>query len=189
MEGVKKMKSVPSIVTLDKGIETRCLILIKDDNIAETREGRQAQVVHAAYIDGYITATGELSRFITKLYETDRNTASIVYNAFQSLRDNQNASYNTMCRRLNDKESWDEPVIYAIFTSVWDGGIAITTGCKVNTETKEVFDIQPNDSSQTEALNTLEREYITMDGTDFGVFSKDESDEGDFWYRSSDDES
>lgn len=97
----------PIAVTLDKGIDPRCLVLIKTGNEADTRDGRQMQMAQAAYIDGYITATGEFSRFITSLYKSDSKTAAIVFSAMQPLRESQNASYNTMCGRLNDKKTWD----------------------------------------------------------------------------------
>jgi hypothetical protein len=94
-------------VTLDKGIDPRCLVLIKSGNEAITSEGRQLQAAQASYIDGYTAATGELSRFIGKLYNTDAKTAEIVNNVLQQLRESQNASYHTMCGRLNDKKTWD----------------------------------------------------------------------------------
>lgn len=66
----------------------------------------------------------------------------------------------------------------ATFTSVWDGGINITTKCKVNLETKEVFDIEM--SNTCEKLNVFETEYITIDDIDYPV-SNDNTTE--FWYR------
>lgn len=80
-------------------------------------------------------------------------------------------------------------IINAAFTSVWNDNIAVVTECKVNTETREVFDIQPDDSPLIEMLNSLEREYITIDSVDYGVYIKDDAGEGDYWYYGSDDES
>lgn len=72
----------------------------------------------------------------------------------------------------------------AIFTSVWDGGYEITTDCKVDIETREVFDIEVNDNTDDiESLNSLDREYITIDGEEFDVFSADEVEDGNFWYE------
>lgn len=72
----------------------------------------------------------------------------------------------------------------ATFTSVWDGGnAAITTHCKVNTETKQVFDIEM--SEVDESLESLEYEYVTIDGEEYPVFSSDEKDVNDksaYWY-------
>jgi hypothetical protein len=95
-------------VTHDKGMNPQSLVLIKDGNEAETRDGRQLQAAHAAYIDGYITATGEISRFIHRLWKIDKRTASTVYHAVKQLSEQQDASYKAMCDRLNDKASWDE---------------------------------------------------------------------------------
>lgn len=74
----------------------------------------------------------------------------------------------------------------ATFTSVWDGGYEITTNCKVDMETRKVFDIEVNDNADDiEALNNLDYEYITIDGEEFDVINKDLNDVGvtDFWYE------
>ena len=78
-------------------------------------------------------------------------------------------------------------IVTATFTSVWNDDIDVTTGCSVNMETREVFDIKTDDSSVVESLNSLEYEYITMNGIDYSVFPKEEAEDGDYWY--SDDES
>lgn len=73
----------------------------------------------------------------------------------------------------------------AAFTSVWDGGYEVTTDCKVDMETREVFDIEINNSDNIEGLNSLDYEYITIDGEEFDVLHKDLTDVGttDFWYE------
>lgn len=67
----------------------------------------------------------------------------------------------------------------ATFTSVWDGGYEITTNCKVNTETKEVFDIEPSIGTE-DLVNELDCEYVTIDEEDFPVSSDNE--ETEYWY-------
>lgn len=64
----------------------------------------------------------------------------------------------------------------ATFTSVWDGGCEVTSNCKVNTETKEVFDIGVIDID----MDILEEEYVTIDNVDYPV-SRDEDTE--YWYE------
>lgn len=73
----------------------------------------------------------------------------------------------------------------ATFTSVWDDGYEVTTNCKVNMETREVFDIEVNNDNKIEGLNNLNYEYITIDGKEFDVLNKDLNDVGvtDFWYE------
>ena len=74
----------------------------------------------------------------------------------------------------------------ATFTSVWDGGYEVATNCKVDTETREVFDIEVNDNADDiEGLNNLDYEHITIDGEEFDVINKDLNDVGvtDFWYE------
>lgn len=77
----------------------------------------------------------------------------------------------------------------AIFVSVWDGcEFEVATSCKVNTDTKEVFDIEMSDVDAD--LDILEKEYITIDGENYEVAFEDdyncydeEEREGVFWYR------
>lgn len=69
----------------------------------------------------------------------------------------------------------------ATFTSVWDGGYEVTTNCKVDMETREVFDIEMREVD--ESLEHLDNEYITIDGEDFDVFSVDEVEDANFWYE------
>ncbi len=72
-----------------------------------------------------------------------------------------------------------------LFTSVWDGGFEITTKCKVNTETKEIFDIEVSEST-ADAVNELDEEYVTIDGVDYSASDHDDIDEDDketYWYE------
>ena len=64
------------------------------------------------------------------------------------------------------------------FTSVWDGGYEVTTNCKVNTETREVFDIEI--AEVDDSLDVLEAEFVTIDGIDYSVSNDDEDTE--YWY-------
>lgn len=73
----------------------------------------------------------------------------------------------------------------AMFFSVWDDGTIIGSPCKVNVETKEVFDIKLV-SDGIEGLDSLEREYIVLnddeDEYQYPVFDSDPED-GNFWYN------
>ena len=71
----------------------------------------------------------------------------------------------------------------ATFTSVWDGGYEITTNCKVNMETKEVFDIEL--AEVDESLDILEKEYVVIDDVEYPVFQLSDLTEEDneFWYE------
>lgn len=66
----------------------------------------------------------------------------------------------------------------ATFTSVWDGGYEITTNCKVDTETKEVFDIEMADVD--DSLDTLEAEFVAIDGVDYPISNDDMT---EYWYE------
>ena len=68
----------------------------------------------------------------------------------------------------------------ATFTSVWDGGYEVTSECKVNIESKEVFDIESVNVDELD-LEILEKEYITVDNKEYLV-SQDREDDTEFWY-------
>lgn len=68
----------------------------------------------------------------------------------------------------------------AEFVSVWGGGFAVATNCKVNMITKEVFDIEVSEES-ADGLDVLDEQYITIDGEKFPVFDA-ETDDG-YWYK------
>lgn len=77
----------------------------------------------------------------------------------------------------------------ATFTSVWDCGFEITTSCKVNTETKEIFDIEMTNSNP-DIVEQLDEEYVTIDGIDYRAVTAEyanlypeEMDEETFWYE------
>lgn len=67
------------------------------------------------------------------------------------------------------------------FTSVWDGGFEVTTNCKVNMKTKEVFDIEVSEDT-ADLVNDLNYEYVTIDGENHFVSYKGEEDT-DYWYE------
>lgn len=72
----------------------------------------------------------------------------------------------------------------ATFTSVWDSGYEVTTNCKVNMETREVFDVEKAEVDKS--LEHLDNEYITLDGVDYAVLNaneEDDIDKSDFWYE------
>lgn len=78
----------------------------------------------------------------------------------------------------------------ATFTSVWDG-YEITTPCKVNTVTREIFDIEKIDApvdDDGDELENLDREYITVDGVEYcarnAYFETEEwAPDEDYWYK------
>lgn len=69
----------------------------------------------------------------------------------------------------------------AIFESYWDGGICVSSSCKVNMETKEVFDVEVVDN--VEGLETLDNESVVIDDVQYPVFRSDEAGPDDFWYE------
>ena len=68
----------------------------------------------------------------------------------------------------------------AIFISVWDDGIRVPGKCKVNNNTKEVFDIELVNVGDID-LEILESEYVVIDGIEFPV-SRYGEDDTEYWY-------
>lgn len=92
-----------------------------------------------------------------------------------------------ICEVVDTK--YPENIKDAMFTSVWDGGFEITTKCKVNTETKEIFDIEVSESN-ADVVELLDEEYVTIDGIDYRAVTAEyanlypeEMDDETFWYE------
>lgn len=60
----------------------------------------------------------------------------------------------------------------ATFVSVWDDGFEVASGCKVNTDTNKVFDIEQVCFDGLD-LEILDREYIIIDGNEYDVCQYD----------------
>ena len=65
------------------------------------------------------------------------------------------------------------------FTSVWDGGFEVTTNCKINMETKKVFNIEVSEDT-ADLVNELDYEYVTIDEKEYPVSNDKEDTE--YWY-------
>lgn len=75
----------------------------------------------------------------------------------------------------------------ATFVSVWDDDVEIESSCKVNTETKEVFDIEMVDVDDFD-IDTCTGEYIILDGVEYDVYCVDyccinDIDDNEYWYN------
>lgn len=75
----------------------------------------------------------------------------------------------------------------ATFVSVWDDGIEIKTSCKVNTETREVFDIE---ETYVDGLGIVNEEYVIIDEMDYNTVSAEytnlypeEMDDETYWHE------
>ena len=76
-----------------------------------------------------------------------------------------------ICYKPIHNENNNEYIKDAIFESVWDNGIIIRSECKVNIFTRQVFDIEPQD---TEEYKILQHEYILL-GEDYNeVYADDD---------------
>lgn len=69
----------------------------------------------------------------------------------------------------------------ATFESHWDGSTCISSPCKVNMDTKEVFDIET--ASGIEGVEVLDNEDVVIDDVQHPVFRADEAGPNDYWYK------
>ena len=75
-------------------------------------------------------------------------------------------------------------IINAEFVSEWDGGVRALSSCKVNLDTKEVFDIEMCDNVDADSLEVLDREFIIIDGEEYQVFQACDADkDNEYWYE------
>lgn len=66
-------------------------------------------------------------------------------------------------------------VVNAEFMSVWDGNFCVTTTCKVNLGTKEIFDIEVS-ADIADQVDNLEGEYVIINGEKYPVIEHDNYD-------------
>lgn len=70
-------------------------------------------------------------------------------------------------------------IVDAIFESIWDDGLSVQTSCKVNIDTKEVFNIE---KVNIEGLEILMDESVIINDIAYAVHQKDEMVKGEYWY-------
>jgi hypothetical protein len=76
-------------------------------------------------------------------------------------------------------------IVKAINLTMWDNGFILEQPCKVNTETSQVFDIE-HDLETLNTLETLQGEWVIVNGVKFPLVPKDEynsHDKNTFWYN------
>lgn len=77
----------------------------------------------------------------------------------------------------------DTNIVDAYYITLWDSGFEITTHCKVNMDTKQVFDIEAVDFPTVELLDD---EFIQFhDGREEDVYSEDDTEkpDGAYWHN------
>ena len=69
----------------------------------------------------------------------------------------------------------------ATFESYWDGGVCVSTSCKVNMDTKEVFDVEM--ATDVDGLECLDAEMVVIDDVQYPVFRQEDAGPNDFFYN------
>jgi len=127
----------------------------------------------------------------------DENPERIGHYLFKAIKDNSfddfliaicGWSLETLMKQaliIPDKESqFHDEVIEAVNLTEWDDGFLLEQPCTVNTKTAQVFDIE-HDFETLNTLETLQGEWVVIDGVKFPLVPKDEYDCGNklaFWY-------
>lgn len=62
-------------------------------------------------------------------------------------------------------------IVNAMFSSIWDGGTQILTTCRVNLDTKEVFDIKRVEDCDVDVLDS---QHINLFGESYEVTPESE---------------
>ena len=78
-----------------------------------------------------------------------------------------------------EQNAYRKNVVNATFVSVWDGGTIISSSCKVDLDTKKIFDIQVVDCNQ---VCCHDEEYIVIDGERYSAGEEGVANDVDFWY-------
>jgi hypothetical protein len=66
-------------------------------------------------------------------------------------------------------------------TAIYDGIKQVEIKCKINTETKEVFDIKVPDVVNN--FNCFTGFYFNVDGALYPIESKNDAKENEYWYK------
>lgn len=120
-------------------------------------------------INNALEAKEKVEAYLTKQEETD-------FEVFISSPDLNKLAYYD----LNELISGHPDTVTGTYTSVWDGGISLTSKCIVNLKTKEVTILESFDAD----VKVLEKEYITLDGIEYDIVRKeDKTSASEFWYQ------
>lgn len=87
-------------------------LLITEANTAKTEDGKRMQQLNAAFIDGYLTAQAEITRFMWKMYRSkDKETQNKVCMLSETLKpliQKQHDHYSKLCEFINQPEFFDQ---------------------------------------------------------------------------------
>ncbi len=99
----------PSISAM---LNPNVFLIIKDANTAKTEEGKHMQQLNAAFIDGYLTAQAEITRFIWKMYRSkdkdNQNKAHMLSAMLKPLIQQQHDHYFKLCEFVNRSDFFDQ---------------------------------------------------------------------------------
>lgn len=100
--------------SLPSKLNPNVFLLIKEANTAKTEDGKRMQQLNAAFIDGYLTAHAEITRFIWKMHRSKdkeiQNTVRVLSEILEPLILKQNDHYFKLCEFVNRSEFFDQAV-------------------------------------------------------------------------------
>lgn len=92
------------------GLDPNAFLLIREPYTAKSEVGKTAQRLSAAFVDGYLTAHAELSRYLMRIYREKVADAATIHHTLIPLLDQQNFNYDKLCEDLNRPELYDENI-------------------------------------------------------------------------------
>lgn len=107
--GLRDLMTLPDLMAqCPPSFDPDALLLIREPNVAQSEVGRSAQQLSAAFVDGYLAAHAELTRYLMQMYREKQPNAALTHRRLSPLLDRQNSTYDELCKALNCPELYDE---------------------------------------------------------------------------------
>lgn len=87
-------------------LDPRALVLVRD--ISNDEEIRKKQQLICSYIDGYLTGSARLSKYITRLFREKHPSAQFLYRTTEPIRKKVDKKYDELVKYVNNIEKPDE---------------------------------------------------------------------------------
>lgn len=136
--------------------------------------------------------------FLESIRTDDEKTVRMGHYLFKAIKDNSfddfliaicGWSLKSLMKKaliIPDEDfQFHNEVVDAIYVSIWDNDVRYEAPCKVNTKTREIFDIEHNSDSEKEEAFECDGEFVMIDDVEFPAIPKDEFESAHklaFWY-------
>lgn len=109
--GLRDLMTFPHLMAqCPPAFDPHALLLICEPNVATNEVGKASQRLSAAFVDGYLAAHAELTRYLMQMYREKQPDAALTHHRLRPLLDRQNSTYDKLCEDLNRPELYDENI-------------------------------------------------------------------------------